>query len=186
MALGLICGTATLVDHDPEWETIAVQTIDCLWRIFGSVAKDIQHIGSTSIKGIKAKPSIGIVMAVDQIERIESFIPFMEREGFVVSYRINENECYIVIVVYKDNSYSVETHSILVVKPDDPKYNDSLCFRNYLNANPAAAKRYEDHKLEIEGKSNNDRSLYKKNKSDFMKLILEEALVWSSVHDPIL
>ena len=183
MALGLKCGTVTLVDHDSDWETIAVRTIERLWRVFGSVAKDIQHVGSTSVLGIKAKPSIGIVMAVDQLGLIESFIPFMEREGFVVNYRINENECYIVIVVYKDNSYSVETHSILVVKYDDPKYSDALCFRNYLNANPVAAKRYEVHKLEVARKSNNDRSVYKKNKNDQMKLILEEALMWSSIYD---
>ena len=183
MALGLLCGTVALVEHDPEWETIADKTIKSLWRVFASVARDIQHCGSTSIKGIKAKPSIGIVMAVDQFELVEPLIPLMEREGFIADYRKNENENYIVIVVYKDQSYSVETHSILVVKFDDPKYNESLCFRNYLNANTDAVKRYEAHKLEVAEKSNNDRSVYKKNKSDFMELILKEALVWSSVHE---
>ena len=183
MALGLKCGTATLVDHDPEWEAIAAQTIERLWRVFGSVAKDIQHIGSTSINGIKAKPSIGIVMAADPYEGIEPLIPLMKQEGFIVDYRINEKERYIVIVVYKDHSRTVETRSILVVKSNDPKYEEALCFRNYLNANQNMAKRYEAYKLEAARKSNNDRSVYKKNKSDFMKLILEEALVWSSVYD---
>ena len=152
MVLGLKCGTVTLVDHDPEWETVAAQTIERLWRVFGSAAKDIQHIGSTSINGIKAKPSIGIVMAVDHFELIEPLIPLMEQEGFIVDYRIRENEYHIVIVVYKDQSCSVETHSILVVRTNDSKYKDSLCFRNYLNANPNAAKIYEAHKLEAAGK----------------------------------
>ena len=183
MALGLTCGTATLIDHDPEWEAIATQTIECLWRVFGSVAKDIQHIGSTSIKGIKAKPSIGIVMAVYHLELVESLIPLMKQEGFIADYRINENECYIVIVVYEDESYSVETHSILVVNFNDSKYKESLCFRNYLNANPNAAKRYEAHKLDASVKYNNDRSRYKDYKSNFMKQILEEALIWSSICD---
>ena len=183
MALGLKCGTVALVDHNPEWETVATQTIERLWRVFGSVAKDIQHIGSTSINGIKAKPSIGIVMAVDHFEFIESLIPHMEREDFIFTYRTNESERYIVIVIYKDKSYSVETHTILVVKFDDPKYKDSLCFRDYLNANPDSAKRYEAHKIEVALKSNNDRSVYKENKSNFMKLILDEALIWSSISD---
>jgi GrpB-like predicted nucleotidyltransferase (UPF0157 family) len=55
-----------------------------------------------------------------------------------------------------------------------------LCFRNYLNANPNSAKKYESHKLEAAGKADNDRSIYKKNKSDFMKRMLDEALIWSS------
>ena len=177
MSLGLKCGTVTLVDHDPDWETVAAQTIKHLWCVFGSAAKDIQHIGSTSINGIKAKPSIGIVIAVSSLELIPPFIPLMERKGFIVTCRVKESEC--VVVVYKDQSYSVETHSILIVEFDDPKYKESLCFRDYLNANPNAARRYEAHKLEVAGKANNDRSLYKKNKSDFMRQMLEEALSWS-------
>lgn len=181
MVLGLKCGTVALVDHDPEWETVADKTIERLWRIFGSAAKDIQHIGSTSINGIKAKPSIGIVVAIEDFEIIESFFPLMERKDFIITHRMKENEC--VVVIYKDNTYSVETHSILIVKFDNRSYKQSLCFRNYLNANPDSAKRYEAHKLEIAGKANNDRSVYKKNKSDFMKQILEEALIWASVRD---
>ena len=182
MSLGLKCGTVALVDHDPDWEIIATQTIKHLWRVFGSAARDIQHIGSTSINGIKAKPSIGIVIAIDRLELIAPFIPIMEREGFIITCRIKESEW--VVVVYKDRSYSVETHSILIVEFDDPKYKESLCFRNYLNANPNAAKRYEAHKLEVAGKANNDRSLYKMNKSDFMRQMLEEALNWSFVACP--
>lgn len=181
MSLGLKCGTVALVDHDPEWEPIATQTIERLWRVFGSAAKDIQHIGSTAINGIKAKPSIGIVIAADPFELIESLIPLMERKGFIITY--GRKEDVWKIIVYADKSYSVETHSILIVKCNDSKYTDSLCFRNYLNANHNAAKRYEAHKLEIAEKSNNDRSVYKNNKSDFMKLLLEEALIWASVRE---
>jgi len=179
MSLGLKCGTVALVDHDPEWETIADQTIERLWCVFGSVAKDIQHAGSTSVNGIKAKPSIGIVVAVDHFELIESLIPDMEQEGFIFTYGFKAEEWKII--VYADKSYSVETHSILLVEFNNPKYKEALCFRNYLNANPDAAKRYEAHKLEIARKANNDRSVYKKNKSDFMKQLLDEALIYSSV-----
>ena len=178
MSLGLIYGTVALVDHDSEWETIADQTIESLWRVFGSVATDIQHIGSTAVNGIKAKPSIGIVVAVNHLEFIESLFPAMEQEGFIFTYGYKEDEWKIII--YTDKSHSIETHSILIVKHDNPRYMESLCFRDYLNANPTAAKRYEIHKLKIAAKSNNDRSVYKTNKSDFMKCLLEEAMIWSS------
>jgi GrpB-like predicted nucleotidyltransferase (UPF0157 family) len=52
MVLGLKCGVVELADHDPEWEIIAAKTIEQLWNVFGSAAKDIQHSGSTAIKGV--------------------------------------------------------------------------------------------------------------------------------------
>ena len=55
MIVGLKRGRE-LVDYNLEWKAIAQETIGRLWRVFGSVAKDIQHVGSTSIAGIKAKP----------------------------------------------------------------------------------------------------------------------------------
>jgi GrpB-like predicted nucleotidyltransferase (UPF0157 family) len=57
-----------LVDHDPEWEQLAAQKIEQLWNVFGSSAKDIQHIGSTVIGGIKAKPIIDIAIGVESFD----------------------------------------------------------------------------------------------------------------------
>ena len=65
MIIGLKCDVVELVDHKPEWEVLAVETIQRLWHVFGSVAKDIQHVGSTAIMHIKAKPIIDIAVAVD-------------------------------------------------------------------------------------------------------------------------
>ena len=64
MAIGLKRGTVRLAEHDPEWEQLARETIGRLRCVLGSVAKDIQHVGSTSIPGIKAKPIIDIAVAV--------------------------------------------------------------------------------------------------------------------------
>lgn len=65
MMIGLKRGTVALFDHEKEWEIEAQNTISRLKNILGDVAKDIQHIGSTSILSIKAKPIIDIVVAVD-------------------------------------------------------------------------------------------------------------------------
>jgi GrpB-like predicted nucleotidyltransferase (UPF0157 family) len=64
-------GVVELADHDPEWEQIARETIGQLWRVLGSVAKDIQHVGSTAIRNIKAKPIIDIAVAVDDFAEVE-------------------------------------------------------------------------------------------------------------------
>jgi GrpB-like predicted nucleotidyltransferase (UPF0157 family) len=62
MRIGLKSGTVELSDHKKSWRKNAFETIKCLKNIFGEISLDIQHIGSTSIKNIKAKPIIDIVV----------------------------------------------------------------------------------------------------------------------------
>ena len=61
MSLGLKRGAVQPEPHDKQWDEIAVQTIKTLKSILGDDAVDIQHIGSTAISVIKAKPIIDIV-----------------------------------------------------------------------------------------------------------------------------
>ena len=58
MSLGLKRGTVQLELHDKQWDEAAIQTIKILKSILGDDAIDIQHIGSTAIPAIKAKPII--------------------------------------------------------------------------------------------------------------------------------
>ena len=60
--IGLKRGTVKLYDHEKEWEIEAQNTICRLREILGNVIKDIQHVGSTSVRSIKAKPIIDIVI----------------------------------------------------------------------------------------------------------------------------
>lgn len=70
MTLGLKRGTVQLEPHDKQWDEIAVQTIKILKAILGDDVIDIQHIGSTVIPAIKAKPIIDIVVGVTDFDRI--------------------------------------------------------------------------------------------------------------------
>ncbi len=70
--IGLKRGTVQLCEHEKEWEIEAQNTIARLKEILGDVIKDIQHVGSTSILTIKAKPIIDIALAVDDFDDILS------------------------------------------------------------------------------------------------------------------
>ena len=60
--IGLKRGTVRLIDHQDEWIYEAENTIGELKRLMGTAAIDIQHIGSTAISSIHAKPIIDIVI----------------------------------------------------------------------------------------------------------------------------
>ena len=85
--IGLKRGTVKLCEHEKEWELEAENTINRLKQILGDVIKDIQHVGSTSILSIKAKPIIDIALAVDDFDDILGFEKELKDAGFY--YRPN-------------------------------------------------------------------------------------------------
>ena len=80
--VGLARGTVKLCEHEKEWELQARNTISRLKQIWGHVIKDIQHVGSTSIPSIKAKPIIDIVAAVDNFDDVLRFEKELKAAGF--------------------------------------------------------------------------------------------------------
>lgn len=181
MSLGLKRNITELIDYDSEWEKLADQTIQRLWEIFGSVAKDIQHIGSTSIKNIKAKPIIDIAVAVNDFGEFEPLIPKLESNGF--SYRgwFLVDRITVLNVYEKTNSGErITTHHVHIVKVDSMDWRNHINFRDYLNAHPSVAKAYEDIKIKLACKHpyDEDRRKYNDGKNDFINQTLKDAAAW--------
>jgi GrpB-like predicted nucleotidyltransferase (UPF0157 family) len=76
-----------VVDYDPQWIAFFEMEAAMLARIFGQRLADIQHIGSTAVPSLAAKPVIDILIVLDHTNDIDSFNPSMEALGyaFVVS-----------------------------------------------------------------------------------------------------
>ena len=85
--IGLKRGTVKLCEHEKEWEIEAQNTISRLKKILGNVANDIQHVGSTAIPSIKAKPIIDIAVAVDDFNDVLALEKELKDEGFYVGSR---------------------------------------------------------------------------------------------------
>ena len=97
MTLGLKRGTVQLEPHDKQWDEIAVQTIKTLKAILGDDVIDIQHIGSTAIPAIKAKPIIDIAVGVTDFDRIISYNEQLQKEG--IFYRGSDVEHQLLYVM---------------------------------------------------------------------------------------
>jgi len=176
MLLGLKPNEVKLTDHDPNWKIIAAKTIQKLWQIFGSVANDIQHIGSTSIKNIMAKPMIDIAVAVDDFVKVEGLSMELERNGFLNrGFPFDEHMMFTVTEGSPDSP--VKTHNIHIVKIDSASWRDFINFRNYLNTHPSVAESYEALKIKLasEYTSSMVRKQYQDSKRDFIEQILLDA-----------
>ena len=80
--LGLKRGEVFLCPHDISWEIQARETAKKLKSIMGDTAVDIQHVGSTAVKNIKAKPIIDIAVAATGLDDVLTLKNKLEQNGF--------------------------------------------------------------------------------------------------------
>jgi len=179
MALGLARDVVELAMHDPSWKGAAAEAVARLWRVFGSAAKDIQHVGSTAVENIMAKPIVDIAVAVDSFAEVEALEPALEAEGFLRrDWETGEQ------MLFAAGDYSkpggVVTHFVHVVETGGAAWRDYVNFRDYLNANPAVGRDYEKLKTRLarENPADKGREKYLAGKHRFIAQALEDALAW--------
>lgn len=174
---GLVRGTVQLAAHQKEWDTNAEQTMKALKRLLGDIAVDIQHVGSTAIPLIHAKPIIDIAVGVRDLQDIMPSIGVLKQNGFVFR---GEDVPGQVLLVVGDFENDVRTHHIHVVKWKGGQWENYINFRDYLNAFPEKARAYDDCKRKLAVQFPNDRRSYTAGKQELIECFLQEARVWRS------
>lgn len=177
--IGLKRGTVELADHDPEWDILAAQTIERLWRVFGSVAKDIQHVGSTAIKEIKAKPVIDIAVAVINFDDVLALSPVLTEQGFICVGWENDGK---VQPMYQCGEFvtgkklpRILTHCIHIVMAKSQQWYDYINHRDYMNICPAAAHEYELLKLQLADENSDNYHGYLLGKQEYIQKAVKTA-----------
>ena len=179
--LGLCRGTVALYPHETEWEAEAARTIAVLRDILGDAASDIQHVGSTAIRSIMAKPIVDIAVAADDFARVLAKREPLERAGFYYRGDRLEGQLLFARGSYYDGSGDLQTHFIHVVPTDSRDWHDYINFRDCLNANPSLAKEYESLKLSLAREAPVDagREQYLAGKHAFVQRTLRTAALWA-------
>lgn len=170
---GLKRGTVSLSPHDPAWAEQARETIDVLREVFGSAAVDIQHIGSTAIEGIQAKPIIDIAVGVKSMEGLP--LERLVERGFQERYnRFSSNLLYVL-----ETPDSIRTHQVHILVYDSLQWHNYVDLRDYMNAFPEKAREYEALKLRLVEECDNVQTAYTDGKHDYMERTLAEARDWA-------
>ena len=137
---GLKKGTVRLSPHDEAWEVEASRVIARLWEVFSSFAVDVQHIGSTAIGSISAKPIIDIAVGVVSFEGLESFAQPLQALGV---YRSAGQPFPGIVLFSRDDATGTRLNNIQVVIHGSPQWNQHIRFRDHLNAHPEKAAEYD-------------------------------------------
>ncbi len=163
--------------YDPAWPDLFRQVAGRLRAALGAVAPRIDHIGSTAVPGLAAKPIIDIQISVADFEPLEAFRLPLERLG----YRFRADNSERTKRYFREPPGTRRTH-IHVRRWGSWNEQFALLFRDYLRAHPAAAARYAEVKLDLArryGRDVRDRHAYVDAKSPFIWATMGEADAWA-------
>lgn len=168
--IGLKRGTVKLVPYNPKWRELFEKEKRLLKKTFGRTIIAIEHVGSTAIPGIPAKPIIDMNISVRSLEIARNMKKKFEKLGY--EYRpfkpghtkedLKEQELYV------KGEEAKRTHHAHVTVYGSDYWNKDLLFRDYLRQNHVRAKQYADLKNKLAKRYANDRRMYTKNKEKFI------------------
>ncbi len=167
--IGLERGIVRLVPHNPEWKNIFEAEKLRLQNSISQYVLDIQHIGSTAIPGIVAKPIVDIGVAVENFERATVCVAPLEAIGY--EYK---GENGIPRRHYFDYGMPRIFH-LHMFEQTSPEWQSHVLFRDYLVRHPEIAGQYEALKKDLAGKYRNEREKYTSEKGPFIQQVITAA-----------
>ena len=171
--IGLKRGTVTLVPYQEKWSEDAEKIISLLKHLLGDTAIDIQHVGSTAVYLIHAKPIIDISVAVRDLNDILPHIEVLKQNDIIFRGEVIEGGFLFVM-----GNDEIRTHHIHVVKWNGTKWIDYINFRDFLNTFPEKAMLYDACKRKLAMQFSNDRKSYTAGKEEIIQCLLTEARTW--------
>ncbi|KND48825.1 MAG: hypothetical protein AB200_00095 [Parcubacteria bacterium C7867-005] len=162
-------------EYDPNWKAQFSSIENFLTNIFGNKATKIEHVGSTSIEGMKAKPLIDVLVAVEKVEAFDK-----EKQAIVeAGYEWGEN--YIApntLLFFKLGPDGEKLENIHVCEIESAKARQFIIMRDYLRTHPEKARDYSDLKQRNVELYPNDYPAYREAKTAFLNQLELEAYEW--------
>jgi GrpB-like predicted nucleotidyltransferase (UPF0157 family) len=161
--------TIRLVEHDPTWAAQYAKHADAIASALGERALLIEHIGSTAVPGLAAKPTIDILLVVANSADESSYVPQMEAAGYELRLRepdLDEHR------LFGPPDRGANVHC---VSPGSIEIERWLTFRDRLRSHAGDRRLYERTKKELARRPWPDTDAYARAKSDVIERILAGA-----------
>jgi len=159
-----------IVPFRAEWAERFVEQRERLLVLFAPEPVRIEHVGSTSVLGLAAKPIVDMMLGVRRLADVERRIPVLEADGWEY---VPEHER-----IFPDRRFFARpvprprTHHLHAVEVGTDFWRDHLAFRDHLRTHPADAEAYAALKRELAARYGHDREAYTEAKGDFVRSVL--------------
>src|SRR5215469_12549527 len=161
----------TIEDYDPRWPRLFEMLRVRIAVVLDEMAISIEHVGSTAVPGLAAKPIIDI----DVLIRSSADLPVVIRKLADLGYEHRGDLGVRGREAFRANAAAVR-HHLYVCPPGSREYEQHIAFRNYLRAHAGEANAYALLKRELANKFGSDREGYSQAKSEFVQRLLQRAL----------
>jgi GrpB-like predicted nucleotidyltransferase (UPF0157 family) len=165
--------------YSEEWPNLFRAIREELLAVFSPLAVAIEHIGSTSVPGLAAKPVIDVLLGARSLTDIEANIAALGNHGYsyVPKY---EREIPMRRYFVKSPAASLRIH-LHAVEIGSSIWREHLAFRDALRSDPDLRSRYQSLKLRLAEEYADDKSAYTAAKGPFIQSVLAAALEINAV-----
>lgn len=168
--IGLQQGTVQLLPYDDTWSTEFATEAELLRGVFGNDV-EVEHVGSTAIPGLVAKPLIDIQVGIKILADARKFIPRLEKLGYhYMPERDKPDEVFM-----PKGPEALRTHYLHIVEIGSERWKNTLLFRDYLRTHSDARDEYAELKQALAQQYGNYRPAYTEAKTAFVASIIDKA-----------
>lgn len=166
-----------LEPYNPIWVQEFEKRAEILKSIFGSELLSVDHMGSTSIPDMFAKPQIDILVVVKNLEKVKDFYSAMEKAGFkpMGTEYVGIGDEYFT----ENSSDGTRLSGVHVFEKGHFEINETLNFRNYLRANKSDRDLYSSTKKSLYERNPENIGAYGSGKGDVIQEIKARATQWA-------
>ena len=169
-----------LSDHDSKWIDYYNEEKDLLTKHFGTLLVRINHIGSTAVDGLLAKPTVDILLEVDPASSPDAVRQTAEKCGYTVMAETIAPEYRLDLCKgYTPDGFADKVFHLHIRHPGDW---DEIVFRDYLRLNPSKVDEYAKLKIELQKRFKHNRDAYTEAKGDFIRACVKEARKQASIN----
>ena len=171
-------GPITLAEYNPRWPALSAREAARIRAVLGDAAVRVEHVGSTSVPGLAAKPIIDILLAVPDSADEQAYAPALEAAGYVL--RIREPDCFEHrLFTGPDTTINLHVFTVGAAEIDR-----MLLFRDWLRANDADRDAYLQVKRDLARRTWRHVQHYADSKTAIVQQIMARASAASQQNQP--
>jgi GrpB-like predicted nucleotidyltransferase (UPF0157 family) len=159
-----------ITDYNPQWPQLFGELRSKLSNLLGETAAAIEHVGSTAVPGLAAKPVIDLDVLLASSADLAAAIERLATVGYE-----HQGDLGIAGREAFRSPPGLFAHHLYVCRPDCEEFRRHILLRDYLRSHPDEVAAYSQLKWSLLAKVGNDRAAYIRGKDDFMQKLIRRA-----------